>query len=536
MTKYNTGNKSVVYWGTGKLCDDLLKNKRIAMPDFFIDSSGRKKEFYGKKVYLPNEIDNWQDLFVVITIMSSKEVEVILQEHDLHKGKDYLEYREIVEWQDYESIKDRVKQLKKREGNNSITLFTMVCTKRDEHFKNFFAEYKKNHANEVCVTLLFTDGLDCSFYEKAGFILLDCPEIMIWNGYDRTGEMLEIVKNQKKVLTEEELRTVAEIEEMLTSENRENAKKITAYNYWNLKEIFELLQPEKLFIWGGSKRMDYILSNMAQKYNIPYCYLEFGYIPGTILMDRMGVGGRSEYVLGNSKLKNLTEGELKEINVPDIFRYIRESRLDTGIFIENSSDEEAISRLDNAKKCVFFPASGDRRPFYNTKTSFWRNAMSPVFESSGEALLFLAELCKKNDWQLIYKQHPPYESDCDERVEAYKDVIFEVKDMEIDKILNYTDTVVCFYSAIEFKTLIHKKPLVQLGHSILSVADCSYKPENKEDLEHSIRRALKDGFTKEQEENFEIFAGQLLKTCLWDNQNERELRYGLDIKEDKLLD
>lgn len=79
--------KVLVYWGVGKICEACLEQYADVIPEFFIDIYSQKKYFHKKAVKRPDEIDNWDDYYIVIVIKKSKDAEKILENKGLHKGK-----------------------------------------------------------------------------------------------------------------------------------------------------------------------------------------------------------------------------------------------------------------------------------------------------------------------------------------------------------------------------------------------------------------------------------------------------------------
>ncbi len=94
------------------------------------------------------------------------------------------------------------------------------------------------------------------------------------------------------------------------------------------------------------------------------------------------------------------------------------------------------------------------------------------------------------------------------------------------------DVVVSICSAVDYKTLIYGKPLVQLGINGLLGKGCSYIVGEAAELEDQLALALKEGMTGRQKENFDRLLQILLQRYLWDDRSERTLRYGLTVERD----
>ena len=167
----------------------------------------------------------------------------------------------------------------------------------------------------------------------------------------------------------------------------------------------------------------------------------------------------------------------------------------------------------------------------NPQNDYWKKYISNVVESTKEALFLLVKLCRKNNWNLIFKPHP---GNCIYDLKNYTKDVICVCDMEIDRLIKLADVVVSIASVVDYKTLIYRKPLVQLGITTLLGKGCSYTVSEKGMLEEQILLALKNGMTEKQTENFNRLLQILLQRYLWDDMSERSIRYGLTVEQDFL--
>lgn len=541
--------KSFYLFGAGTFGNYFVEaiKSEIVIAGYLDNSKDKKgKIFNGFSCYLFEEVILREDQGIIITVSRHTRTQIIeqLNKCGYVKNQNYFMMEDF--WSIYYAytydnvmlnlggydVSQRQAEyvLKKKKEDKPVTMLMRWYGKRITPLNTFYEMYKQTHPLEDCIEFsLSWQGIYCKAAENE----ICFPDVFMWNGHDVPVDVEEEIRKSdwNQYLDDNEREYVKWIEETLYSENQDTAINISAYNYVKLKEIVEMINPKKIIMWTDNQRGCYVLTDIAKKKNIQYKYLEFGWLPGTLQVDGRGIGGRSEYVTGKSKLKEISQEEIESYNIPEILNNIVENKRDTGIFRESKRDEEVLSMLDKKKKCIFFPSFGDKNPVFNNMSSLWETEISSLFKSSKAALLYLADICKKNDWQLLYKPHPGCASDYDHDLCGYEDVIFQVQDMEIDKILQRVDLVTCFYSAIEFKTLMYNKPLVKLGYSLLSIADCAYIPKEKVELENCIKIALEDGYTLNQKNNFYKLLGQLLENCLWDDYTIRDLRYGLDIKE-----
>lgn len=94
----NPQNKKLVMWGTGKRArgfQDWNQDKGYEI-ESFIDSNKSKQSFFGKRVYLPSEIEEWQDRFVVIAVAQDTEICEFLEAQGLQKYVDFCNVQDMM--------------------------------------------------------------------------------------------------------------------------------------------------------------------------------------------------------------------------------------------------------------------------------------------------------------------------------------------------------------------------------------------------------------------------------------------------------
>ena len=86
-------------------------------------------------------------------------------------------------------------------------------------------------------------------------------------------------------------------------------------------------------------------------------------------------------------------------------------------------------------------------------------------------------------------------------------------------------------SGVSYISLIRGKPLVELAYTPLKSKGCCYEPDSEADIEFKIKKALKDGYTTEQEKAFIRHVAQVNKYYYFDDLGSRAIRYGGSIEE-----
>ena len=69
-----------------------------------------------------------------------------------------------------------------------------------------------------------------------------------------------------------------------------------------------------------------------------------------------------------------------------------------------------------------------------------------------------------------------------------------------------------------------------LGYTQLKDKGCTYQAFTKESVEEEIKRALAFGYTQKQEKEFIFHIARLVKYYLYDDMQDREIRFGKDWK------
>ncbi|MCI8598706.1 MAG: radical SAM protein [Lachnospiraceae bacterium] len=105
------GNRKLAVWGTGETAYQLwetLENRGCASEiDIFIDQAGTKPTFKGKKVILPEEIKDRDDVYIVVaTYLYQWEIYRELEACGFRQKKDYIHCKAAME--DYSKLLERV--------------------------------------------------------------------------------------------------------------------------------------------------------------------------------------------------------------------------------------------------------------------------------------------------------------------------------------------------------------------------------------------------------------------------------------------
>ncbi|MCM1174213.1 MAG: hypothetical protein NC341_04090 [Blautia sp.] len=532
------GKNKLVYWGAGNIGKLCLKLHPDVRPEFFIDSNWEAGECEGISVKKPEEVQCWDEIFVVITTTDAafSSIAQMLNRRNLIQNQNYVGYQAFFETGE-ETIDESISFFQGYIENNenhkkAILIFATIFASRLNSLVSFFHSYGLKRMPQKCV--LFSDAsiIDKEYASKViGYPAFKVPKLCTWSGSaNGTINLDESKLSHISLLSENEKNWIYELEERKVCEDKQLSYKVTSEIYWYYKNLFSIFQPLKIIIMDGWKRQSYILAELAKKNHIPYVFMEYGWIPGTLQFDGGGISGQSEYAVDPGKILNLEVKNREKVR--EVRKYIIANKMDTVKFRNNSEDEINLQRVDKRKKTVFFVGMGDYSMGINPQSDYWKQYVSSIFSSTKDAVLYVAEICKKNDWNFVFKPHPNPANQDELDEESLNSNIIQVKYTEIDRLIQLADAVVSIASAVDYKVLIYGKPLVQLGHTTLYKKGCSYEVDSKDLTEDQIKSALEKGMTKEQNENFELHMGRLLENYLWDDLSDRELRYGLSLDTD----
>lgn len=534
--------KKLVFWGTGVISNKCLKQFPDVRPQFFIDSNWNSTEkFYDIPVRRPDEIGQWCNLFIVVVASEVvfEKIGIFLKAKGLEKDRDYKNYEDFFGYhcknitESLTFMEEFIHEHVCYEGATLIFAPVFKCRISDIMI-SFFREYEKKKTMRECV--LFTP-LEFMHEKEAaklmGFPVFDIPQICMWSGRKRIGKFCELERGigYEQELLPDERDWLEYMETRKISENRELSLKITTKIYLYYKKVFDIFRPKEVIIWGGWRRISYILAEISKRNKIPYGFMEHGWIPGTFQFDRGGIAGQSEYAVNPEKILNLTIKN-KEMNVKAIREYIIKVQLDHGKFRTNDLDEKNFSLIDKKNKTVFFVGMDDYGMGMDPLSKYWTEYISAYFHSTFDAVLYIAKICERNQWNFVFKPHPGKVMDIGTDPDKLPSNLIFIKDMKIDRLIEIADVVVSITSAVDYKALIYGKPLVSLGHTTLYKKGCCYEPENMKDIEIQLKMAVENGMTEEQDASFERHVAQLLENYLWDDLTVRDLRYGLSLETD----
>ena len=506
--------KEVVFWGAGDTCRQFLNIYPDDKPKFIIDSFIKEKNINGIDIIRPDEISNYNDYYIVIMMINIAVVDNILKNKGLRIGDDYCGFEEFINGSivnvNYSLTK--AKEKKEKLGKIDVVIYASIFYFRNidmmiNFIKYVFASEKRN------IVLLSCMGV---YSLKLGEEMISGDIIPI-----PYSQFAECVSEDEFPLLDEEY---YQFSGYLPDKEKGDVRRMM--RYWS--NLIDIIDPSEMLIWGNPSAMDaYCLKRISENRRINYGFLEHGLIPGTILLDPLGPCWLSMYAKNPDYFtsRQISQGEIEHTR--KVIEYVKENALDTVVTIKNSDEYDKLSKIDKSKKTVFFAGTMHNR-YKEFKPEYWKQTVSEVYTTDIEMLNILTEICKKHDYNLLFKPHPGARD---------KSIIFRdgegyiyVEDVAVDELIQIADVVVSPASVVEYKTLINGKPLVQISNSTFNGKNCSYRPKRVSDIENTIEEAIKKGLTDKQIDAAERFFTCLLKEFMWDNNNHNDFRYGREYR------
>ena len=484
-------------------------------------------------------ISNIKEYYVIIAIMEYTRVKNQLDEMGCVEGEDYCDYKTYL-GVDTKTLGEKLDEIEKfiffnSEYKNSFLVgCPILSNRRMDMTIHFFSSYFKNHAKKRYIHV----GHTTIYNQKVASDLLgipffNIPDITNWKGepgyafnYECEKKSIEHIR-----LSRIDEQYVEELQYIYSNvEDRSMSYNICILIAKFYDRLFDIIEPSGILIGNDINPEQKIIEYIANKKNIRYTFWEYGWIPGTLFFDTMGIGGRST-IAKSKRLYDSLPNKYSRTQIQEIKEYILRTRIDTVDSFLMEKEENELKKIDKRNKTIFYIGEAAELSINNT-SQFWHDNISHNYKSTKEILNDLMHICNKYGFNLLYKPHPGLEG-----LSNYADIKIESNDiicvnhMSIYRLISLADVIVSLYSAADCKALIGDKPLIQIGNSITDQAGCVYKLNSKSDLEAMIIEALDKGMTLQQREKFDILLGKLLSNYLWDDLDKNGIKYGLTIND-----
>lgn len=536
-------DKKFVIWGTGIRSSHFSKGLE-ELPVFYIDNDSSKKGtlYFGKEVLHPSEINDWKKYFIIVASSYYTEIKKQLSELGLREDKDFVYY---------EKVQDNRKRLEKLACELEESMFrfkenfqqyknsTLIFGSMISFDKNSYRLYNEafHITGEKNQFLMISETYAIEKKAKKGMIEFPyfCLPLMLWQNFHLVGNEIghiTVTDTVRSYIQKRDYRINALID--FKGKNRDIAEGYAEYFIYYadlyLREMFDYICPRKVLIWNQFYPFHILIRSICAEKRIELLYMEYGVLPGTYLVERTGQMGESYpavYIEEFQRL-NITDSDFQKAK--DVYAYLYESGINRKEQPVSDELEKAKKKIRSGRPIVAYAGQNDYESGLYPYTEHTRKYHSPIFLGSNEAARFLAEIAKKNDWNFIYKPHPQCIGSQKEDI-GLGDEAIVIEQCNINELVEWADVNVTILSTVAYVSLIRKKPTVMLGYTQLKGKGCTYEAFLKELVEEEISKAIRFGYTDNQEGAFIKHIARLLKYYLYDDMGERDMRFGKDWKQ-----
>lgn len=314
--------------------------------------------------------------------------------------------------------------------------------------------------------------------------------------------------------------------ELFLVENQAENTVYEAYKYFHF--LLENYNPKVIILWNKFSAIHSIFDYLSKKNSIKTFYAEFGVLPGTFSIEDDGQMGESFPSIKYDEFQSISINFKDIIKTRNILKDLRESKLNRNIQPKNDLLDKIKLQINNDFPIIFYAGQNDYESGLFPYSEHTKKFHSPTFKSTNEAFEYLLFLAKKNKWNLIYKRHPLM-SRLSKRPTVEGCII--VDDIDISDLIDFSDVVVTILSQVSYLSLIREKPLVILGFTQLKNKECCYESYSLNTVEDSIKLAIKNGYTSKQKIMFEEHCSRLIKSYIYDDLLDKEIKYDMSINE-----
>lgn len=515
--------KSVI-WGAGNSGFKYIYSFGKRNIDFFIDSNPSKRGFFcGKKVFHPDEINDWKELYVYIPMRFYNAVAPFLIGKGLKENIDFSAYKNITHVSYVDARKNVLQSIDEMRKMDNIERHSIIYLGITWYLKFAHDILLGLLENKLKMTVIAADLYKNNLHRNEDESILSVP--LVWDStLISNGKLREFEIN--KIFQKGYLHNA--VENMFVFYQGKTSKEHCACMVWCMylyaKAVLDFLKPLYLICHGTVSTQNELLWHMCKERNIAVLSMHEGVLPGTVTFDIGGDVGESFPAIYREDFSELDVTNKDLENADHVWAYLYASKLNRKQQPQTDCLAYIESRLDYGCPVIFFAGQNDVGSRMVPYTAHSKKYQSPVFQSSIEACLYLAKLCKQNHWNLVYKPHPYYiQSELNRRLPS--NVIY-VENGDINDLIDISDVTITILSSTNYIALIRHKPVVMLGYNQIRGKGCTYEAFQKEHIEKAIMDALQYGFTKEQQSAFRKHIAQCLKYYLYDDLQDRPIRYG----------
>lgn len=508
-------SRSLAVWGTGNICSQLLKTFRDMEPVLYIDNDRGKVGCSYANAYIvsPMNVENWKELYIILALDNYIPVKFQIEEMGLREGIDFIWYRDwIFQNKEISVVLREAEQFREACRHESRYQYKRLLFSDFLSFDKGVCDFvNKMNKKEGDIVLLSEAGWVDERGKELTFPVIRLPELYWHNMYFRKGWEIPCFQEQMEQIKGKEY-----LQEAAANLRASCPDMAEGYEYFIcnqgeklIRELLRCWKPKEIILWNAFYAFHFLIRKVCKEENVPVRYMEFGHIPGTIMVEDVGQMGESWPARKPKEFMQI------QIDTGDYERTVRrlealkKSGLNRNLQPHNNMLEEVIGKLKKDSPVVFYAGQNDFASGMQPYTENSRKFHSPIFKTSDEGALYLAELCGRKGWNIIYKPHPMMRDHSRHRFLPPNVIV--VNDVNINELIDISDVVVTILSTVSYIALIRDKPVVMMGYTQLKEKGCTYEAFAEKAVEGEIESALCMGYTEEKKRNFIYHIVQISK-------------------------
>ncbi|RVU01631.1 hypothetical protein EOD41_06625 [Mucilaginibacter limnophilus] len=326
---------------------------------------------------------------------------------------------------------------------------------------------------------------------------------LTYNDYNRGKATLNYLQTQLRIDSEKwivRLQRWNNTDSIIAKEEFNNAVK-------DCLKIFTAIEPVLFICWNPWSCRYGIAYDMARLLNIKTAAIEWGYLPATFILDKVGTLAASE-IFNTDPFKDFSLEQVT--NFLKIGENIYSQLNETSLSLYNQAQPDIPKEflIESGVKILVLGIDEIDSGAYPGEHDD-RKGLLPYHNSSFDQAADIA--AADTGYRVIYKPHPAHN--------RYKNNLTKdnlaVVNGDPDVLIDWADVVFCSGSKMEFSVMLKGKPLLTYGTGLLYGKNCSYEVKIPAMLKQQIIKALSKADADLQTHNFKAFLGYLSQEYLY---------------------